>query len=128
MRAAAASIVLTALVLVSCPGCGAGAGAQVGPTVPVKGRVTYQGKPLTQGTITFEPVDTGREANGNIGPDGTFVLTTFKEGDGAVAGVHRVGVVGTGKTVLPAKLRNPSSSTVEVEVSQGKTEYVVDLK
>ena len=64
----------------------------MGATVPVKGKVTYKGKPLTEGEIVFEPDNSGREAHGSIQPDGSFELTTFKTGDGAVPGTHRVAV------------------------------------
>ena len=105
-----------------------GSAADVASTFPVKGKVTYKGQPLTGGSITFESEENGRESHGNIQPDGTFVLTTFKEGDGAPAGVHRVAVSGTGKGVIPAKFHNPSSSKIQVEVSEGKTEYPIELK
>ena len=131
MRAGASSITLATLVLLPFWGCGPSDRPYVAPTVPVKGKVTYQGKPLTQGSVTFEPDGTGREANGSIQPDGTFVLSTFKEGDGALVGVHRIAVSGTGKggkEIVPIKYRNTSSSKVEVEVVEGKAEYAIDLK
>jgi hypothetical protein len=125
-----ASIMAAATALATCWGCASIAGGPDGTSIlPVKGKVTYKGKPLTDGTITFEPNDFGRPAHGNIQPDGSFVLTTFKEGDGAVRGHHRIAVNGSVKRgqLLPLKLRDPSSSKVEVEVSEGKTEYLVDL-
>jgi hypothetical protein len=101
----------------------------VGTTVPVKGKVTYKGKPLTQGEIVFEPDSAGREAHGNILPDGSFELTTFKQGDGAVPGTHRIAVTGTSRNDgVPAKFKNVSSSKTQVEVAEGKTEYAVDLR
>ena len=83
-------MVSAAVVLVSCWGCG-GSTDPAAPvsTVPVKGTVTYQGKPLTGGTIKFEPEGAGREAYGQIKPDGTYVLSTYKPDDGAVLGPHR---------------------------------------
>jgi hypothetical protein len=121
-------VALAFALLVSC-GCGSSPRADGSAIVPVKGKVTYKGKPLTEGSITFEPDDFGREAHGSIKPDGTFVLTTFKEGDGAVRGLHRVAVTGSGKGVsVPVKFRTPSSSKVEVEVSDAKTDYAIDLK
>lgn len=123
---------LTLLALLASGGCGGGdSGPPVGQTVAIKGKITYMGQPLSQGTIQFEPEDSGREANGNIQPDGTFSLTTFREGDGAIPGTHRVAVSGTGdggKVVVPIQFHNPSSSKVEIEVSAGKTEYAIDLK
>ena len=131
MRSALATFGLAAfLLLLACgaSGCGSSDRPYVAPTLPVKGKITYNGKPLTQGNITFEPVGFGRDASGGIQPDGTFVLTTFKDGDGAVAGVHRVAVTDTGRVVLPARYRSLSSSKVEVEVVEGKSEYAIDLK
>jgi hypothetical protein len=132
MRSKSFLIPSLALMILALGGCGGG-GHQVGNTVPVKGRITYKGKPLIQGTVTFEPEDTGREAEGRIGPDGSFALTTFKEGDGAVIGVHRVrvssGAVGPARTdALPTKHKKSSDSMVTVEVVEGKTEYDIDLK
>ncbi len=128
MRTGACWFVLAVVLLASCWGCGSNAGPYAGKTVPVKGKVTYKGKPLTQGEILFEP-DSGREANGNIQPDGTFELSTFKAGDGAVPGKHRVAVSGTSKKdAVPVKYKNTSSSKTQVEVTEGKSEYVVDFK
>jgi hypothetical protein len=122
-------IPLPALAFLVCWGCGSRERAHVGTTVPVKGVVTYQGKPLTGGEISFEP-EFGREANGAIQPDGTFVLTTFKEGDGAIPGTHRVAVSGNTSehSTTPQKYKNATSSKVEVMVTEGKTEYTIDLK
>lgn len=98
--------------------------------VPVKGTVTYKGKPLTGGAVRFEPEDGGREAAGNIEPDGSFTLTTFQAGDGAVAGKHRVAVDPPADKLksIPAKYKSATSSGIVMEVSPDKTEYVVDLK
>ena len=130
-RGALAALALSLVVLLPGGGCGSkNEGHYVAQTVPVKGTITYKGKALTQGQITFEP-ENGREAHGTIQPDGTFVMTTFKEGDGAIAGTHRIAVRGTGKggkDILPVKYRNASSSKVEIEVDGGKTEYPIDLK
>ena len=113
----------TAAVLLSvlARGCGSEQALPVSPPVPVKGRVTYRGKPLAKGTITFEPTDGGREARGTIGPDGTFVLTTNQEGDGALIGVHRVAVSDADPPIRTKK-------DVHVRVTTDRTEYAVDLK
>jgi hypothetical protein len=124
----AGTLTLATLMLLACLGCGTDSGTFVGATVPVKGKVSFKGKPLTQGEIVFEPDSGGREAHGTIQPDGTFELTTFKHGDGAVAGTHRVAVTGTSKKDnVPLKFKNTSSSKTQVEIAEGKTEYSVDL-
>ena len=125
---AAALSLGAAALLATTAGCGASsAEPPIGATVPVRGVVTYKGKPLTQGTVVFEP-DAGREAHGPIQPDGSFVLTTFRKDDGALPGAHRVSVADVPKNVLPLKFRNAASTGLEIEVSAEKTDYPVDLK
>jgi hypothetical protein len=71
---------------------------------PVTGRVTFNGKPVTEGEITFLP-DNGPQAAGMIQPDGTFRLTTLSPGDGAVVGRHQVSIRATtvtGGSMAPA--------------------------
>ncbi len=62
------------------------------PTYPVTGTVKLpDGKPLQGGQILFRPVEGSTySARGDIAQDGTFELTTFEAGDGAVAGKHKV--------------------------------------
>src|SRR4051794_25988137 len=60
---------------------------------PVKGRVMFEGKPMVGGGgISFVPkIDqAGKTAGGIIKPDGTFVLGTYAEADGSMAGDFRV--------------------------------------
>jgi hypothetical protein len=88
-------------------GCGSN-----GPEVyPVRGKVVYQdGTPMSEGMVEFEALEgefSGRNARGLIQDDGTFVLTTQKPGDGAVAGQHRaiirepIRIVGFGEQGRP---------------------------
>ena len=125
----ARSTVPTVILLAAAAGCGARAehAALSGKILPVKGVVTYKGKPLTQGTVRFEP-DAGREAEGTIGPDGTFTLTTFQPGDGAVPGFHRVAVSTPRKKQIPSKYSSFSMSGIEMEVNEEKAEYIISLK
>ncbi len=127
MRSGSQVFALAILTLVAGWGCGKSSPALV-TTVPVKGKITHKGKPLTKGTIVFEPTDRGKEAFGPIQPDGTFVLTTYTDNDGAVAGTHRVYVAAPPKPGFPLKYTQPSSSRVEVEVSASTTVYAIDFK
>jgi hypothetical protein len=56
---------------------------------PATGKVFYNGKPLEFGSVTFQP-PSGQPARGKIQSDGTFSLSTFRPGDGAVVGSHKV--------------------------------------
>jgi hypothetical protein len=126
---------LLAALLLGC-GCGCGAkGAGSSPTlIPVKGKVTFKGQPLTTGTVRFEPEDYGRPATGALQSDGTFVLSTLTEGDGVVAGHHRVSIIGANATSksksagLPRKYGDGASSKLEADVSAEKTEFTFDIR
>jgi hypothetical protein len=95
--------------------------------IPAKGTVTFKGKPLTKGTVQFEPDGYGRPATGHIQPDGTFVLTTLKDGDGVVAGHHKVAVSGTGPTpakeAIPKKYTQVGTSKLEVDVDAEHVDF-----
>jgi hypothetical protein len=60
---------------------------------PVHGKVTYSdGAPLSDGWVSFRPIEGENKvtARGQIRSDGTFELTTFEAGDGAVSGRNQV--------------------------------------
>jgi hypothetical protein len=68
------------------PGCGSGNP----PAYPVSGTVRFEdGTPVRSGLVEFESVELAINARSEIGPDGSFQLTTWRVGDGAVAGKHR---------------------------------------
>ena len=74
-------------------GCGGVAGRP--PLGRVSGNVTYNGQPVTSGSVIFTPSkgdSGGHVATGPIGSDGSYSLTTFDTGDGAVIGQHVVTV------------------------------------
>lgn len=111
----------------AAPGCGHDPDAA--PAVPAAGTITYKGQPIKAGSITFLP-EKGRPAQGVI-EDGKFTMSTYGDGDGAVAGKHKVGVVATeeakktkdydtsAKFVIPAILGSPEESGLTVEVPPG---------
>lgn len=80
---------------------------------PVEGRVTIDGAPMPIGKVMFAPtakegnLNPGKPAFGAIQPDGSFKLSTYDDGDGAVVGVHWVtiyrgdGITPTGSTAKP---------------------------
>ncbi len=84
-------LALVGLGLVLWIGSIAGCGGDTLPVAPVEGTVLYNGKPLTSGVVTFLPA-TGPVATGEIQSDGTFRLSTYGDGDGAVLGKHQVSI------------------------------------
>src|SRR5262249_52771695 len=107
--------------------------------VSAAGTITYQGKPLAQGQVQFVP-GKGRAAYGTI-ENGRFVMTTFEEGDGAIPGELKVGVIsveqvpsGKGsdpdsRYLIPPRYGNPSLSGVAVKIPpEGSRDIVIELK
>jgi hypothetical protein len=90
---------LAALIGLASGAAGWGCSGSSGlPTIPVQGRVTYKGQPVTQGTVTFLPrtVTEGtaqRPATGVIQADGAYRLATVNPDDGAMPGDYQVVIV-----------------------------------
>lgn len=111
----------------------AGCNGSQQPTAPVRGQITYDDKPVTSGTITFVPKKSGPAATGEIQKDGSYVLKTYKTGDGAVLGEHTVMIISledqTGKlpehrsqtppTLIPPKYSNNQTSGLSATVKEG---------
>ncbi len=78
-----------AALLVLLAGCGGGNPLEL---IPVRGTVTYNGKPLGRGIVNYVPkqAGAGRSANGPILEDGTFVMTTQKRDDGVAPGTYNI--------------------------------------
>jgi hypothetical protein len=98
--------------VIAVGGCG-GRDPNKPPLGRVHGRVTYNGKPLTNGSVTFTPVageggTTGQVAAGQLKTDGSYSLTTFDIGDGAIVGEHVVTVRATESNV--AELNFPGGA------------------
>lgn len=75
----------------------------------VSGTISFQGKPLPGGTITFHPQGEGNPAYGELQSDGTYELTTYEKGDGAVLGEHIVTIEIFAGQAAPSAL--PGSET-----------------
>jgi hypothetical protein len=121
----------------------AGCGSRLA-TAPVQGKVLFRGEPLSHGSVLFQP-DVGPPATGTIQPDGSFVLSTYRSGDGAVLGRHRVEVVcpqvpmaeavkaaeteelALPLSAIPDRYTSYASSGIEREVVSGRNEFTIEL-
>lgn len=122
-------------------------------TVPVQGKVTWQGKPLPNGMVGFEPVQAAegvnRPASGTVGPDGVYHVSSYRPNDGLVPGEYLVTVqsyVGDAKkdvlmestttapmpvSRIPERYTNPAKSGLKFTVptdARGPLTYDIDLK
>ena len=116
-------LIAIAVAAVLLPGCG---GERV---APVKGRVMFNGEPVKEAAITFSPMgganqlEAGTPATGFTKPDGTYVLSTFKDSDGALVGTHSVNVVLDDTN--PAKCKRHKGLTLEVK--PGSNEFTIEM-
>lgn len=115
-------------------------------TAPVKGTVTYKGKPLKYGNVSFRPA-AGSPSTGRIQEDGTFTLSTYGDGDGAIIGTNQVSITATerdagqekevdpntelmvSKSLIPSKYTSFSTSELTADVKAGDAnEFNFELK
>jgi hypothetical protein len=83
----------------SAAGCGS-------RTVPVKGVVTFDSRPLANASVIFIPMEPGgRDASGSTDANGAFQLSTFRPGDGALPGLYKVTVHYSEPVAVPAGLK-----------------------
>ena len=124
---------LLAALLVPLAGCGP-AGPEV---VQIRGKVTYGGGEWpTSGVLYFTPAEAApglplRPASAKFDTDGSFLVTSFDDGDGLVPGKYQVGVecwenppsmmAGSGPVVsyVPHAFQSSKSSGLEVTVNPG---------
>ena len=120
------------------------AGCGGGPPRPVlvRGQVSYQGRPLGGGTVTFIPAEPGPPATGQILPDGQFALSTFRPGDGALPGRYSVMIIAVGDTagrlpdeanppaalLIPRKYASHRTSDLTADVAEANNVIHIELK
>jgi hypothetical protein len=110
--------------------------------VKAKGKIVGENElPLKFVRVVLHPKEQGGvECYGDVGEDGTFVLTTYKKDDGAVPGKYTVVVEpldyknATGPVTsddadrVPKKYQSEEKSGVEVEIKSGGPDLDLHLK
>lgn len=103
------------------------------PVAPTKGVVLCEGKPVPYVMVFFEPLASGESGSSALvgkqgfavaDAEGRFVISTYRDGDGAVVGKHRVRVgpphpEDHPRFSCPCVL-NSEVDVMEVEVVKGK--------
>jgi hypothetical protein len=98
--------------------CATGCGDNRAEVFPVQGKVIFpDGKPVRQGTVELLSMDHRINAAGTIRDDGTFVLGTYTDSDGACAGKHKVIV--TQLIIADRKIRHQVDHGSPVDPSFG---------
>jgi hypothetical protein len=129
-------VVSTAMVLLVLVANGCG-----GKTAAVEGQVKFKDgndvSVLGGYEIAFEHEESKTSATGQILADGTFTITTFAPGDGALPGKHRVAITQPTapdpdkppqKSKVPEKYADFSSSGLAVEIKPGRNAVTLELE
>src|SRR5262249_19637586 len=117
----------------------------------VTGRVTYQGKPVTKGTVSFYSTEPSRpNATGQLDSNGSYKLQTHEPGDGAQLGDYDVTIYSRddatfnigGQNIVPqfipktpakpkrstpAKYEDPKTSGLRKTVKSGSNTFDFEL-
>jgi hypothetical protein len=129
--------------LCGCIGTLVGCGDSSVKLLPVSGKVTVDGQPLTTGSVSFRPEKgsaSAQEPGGDIEDDGTYRLFTAGK-EGALPGRYRVLVVavdpndlkkkfpyGKRTSFVNPKYSNPKTTDLAVEVTSSSAPGAYDLK
>jgi hypothetical protein len=106
------------------------------PVYPVHGQIRFEGKPAPGATVIFHPVeDAGDDfrPTGQVGPDGSFSLSTYDKDDGAPAGDYTVTVewrklvtkgeeAEAGPNVIPDRYGQPGKTPLKATVTEAPNE------
>lgn len=107
---------------------------------PIEGKlVWHDGTPaveLARGVVVFESVEHKLAGQGTIAADGSFTITTLREGDGAIVGrctitVFEPAAPGEGPQpppILPDKYQRSSVSGLAVDVQSGRNVVTLPLE
>jgi len=87
VRGILASFLLGQCLLWEC-----GCRPKMGQTVEVRGKVTLDGKPFSEGSIWFSLARTGAGFHANLGPDGTYSVSLLDVRPGDKYGVFIGGI------------------------------------
>ena len=140
---------LAVILLVGCSGAEEDQWTKNRPqTYQAGGLVTFDGQPLSDATVVFKPADSdGNTAVGRTDAEGRFVLQTFGDKDGAIAGKHLVTVtkvettkppeganldeinfVAEERSLIPTSYGVPASSKLTAEVkADGENDFTFEL-
>jgi hypothetical protein len=85
----------------------------------ITGKVTYQGKPLSDGFVNFSTED--RKIETKINADGTYSIRRLPVG---TVKVH----IESKTVAIPKKYASSKTSGLKIEVKEGNQEINIDLK
>lgn len=124
------TMLLLAAVALACVGCGGKMGS-------VTGKVTVEGQPVANASVTFEDGVKHIRASGVTDANGVYTLSTNAKNDGAPVGDYKVSVTQAGpedssQTTAPPRLFPPQferaeTSGLTTSVKSGSNTFDIQL-
>jgi len=118
-----------ALLALAASGCSTGS-----RLTKVTGTVSYDGVPLTNGSISFVSESGGENAAGMINEHGEYTLSTHQPGDGVAPGTYRVCIASfetlpamkpySGKRAIPERYFDVRHSGLTATVANRRTQVI----
>lgn len=116
-------------LLILVGGCGSG---DAHPTAAVQGKVLHNGQPVADAVVSFTPQagaassnQPGKSATGRTDATGTFTLSTYQIGDGAIVGTHQVTVSSEDPN---QPLPGQAAKDLTLEVKPGTNDFQIELE
>jgi hypothetical protein len=100
-------------VLLNTSGCSDGRPARA----TVTGSISYNGKPLSIGSLVFIPIGGGPPAQGKVNREGIYEMGTYEEDDGVIPGDYKVmitALTSSGGSGLPEDTVKANAEPVSV--------------
>ncbi|MEW4565209.1 hypothetical protein AB1K70_21980 [Bremerella sp. JC770] len=126
---AAATMLLVLVLVTVAGGCGSSSEVQ---RYSLSGTVTYQGKPVPNGMISFEPTEAG--LGGGFAPIRNGKYSTDEDGRGHLSGVTKVKISGFEATArssdpeaVPDALFAPIETEIELPQSTDQLDFELPL-
>jgi hypothetical protein len=88
-------------------------------TGTITGKITFQGKPLTGGVVTF--IGKGAKIPGRINADGTYRVREMPVGEAKI-------VVESKDVAIPKAFASAKTTPLIVRVQEGKQQHDIELK
>jgi hypothetical protein len=135
--------VLSVLVVTIAIGCLmiAGCGRSELRTVPVKGKVSYNGKPVAKAMVKFEPASAqkSRPAMGTTDDDGNYTAGTTATAKGLMPGEYKVSILAylpppagkkadIGPLAIPKRYTDVNSSGLTASIGESDSSKVIDFE
>jgi hypothetical protein len=123
--------VAVAVALLGLAGCGQ-------RLYPVRGKVVWENgaeaRELDGGLVVCEAVAGGAGVRGDIQKDGSFQLSTYKEGDGVLPGKYRVAVVEYSPRepppppIMDRTFAKVETSRLEIDIERKTNEVILTVR